>query len=125
MYIKPNIKTNINIVNKKNHIPTEYDFYIGRPSILGNPYSHKKESIANIIVESVDIAIDSYKEYFYNKIKCDDIDFINELNILLSFYKENKKLNLVCWCYPKRCHGEIIKEYLENILISEFYKKIN
>ena len=115
MNIQPFVKTNINIVNKKNHIPTEYDFYIGRPSILGNPYSHKKESIANIIVKNSDVAVDFYKEYFYNKINIGDVEFLKELNKLLIFYKENKKLNIVCWCYPKRCHGEVIKEYLEKL----------
>lgn len=113
MQIKPFIRTNIKIVNKKNHIPTEYDFYIGRPSILGNPYSDKKESIADIIVSNRDEAVDSYKKYFYERIKSDDV-FKDELNKLYVFYKEHHKLNLCCWCYPKRCHGEIIKEYLED-----------
>ena len=113
MQIKPFIKTNITLVNKKTHIPTDYDYYIGRPSILGNPYSHKKDSIADIIVKNREIAIDSYRTYFYNKIEKNGKDFINELDKLLFFYKENKHINLVCWCYPKRCHGEIIKEYLE------------
>lgn len=113
MQIKPFIKTNITLVNKKTHTPTEYDYYIGRPSILGNPYSHKKDSIADIIVESRDIAVDSYRNYFYKRINDNDDKFINELNKLYNYYKENKQLNLVCWCYPLRCHGEVIKEYLE------------
>lgn len=116
MIIQPFIKTNIKVVNIKNHIPTEYDFYIGRPTVLGNIYSHKKQSIADILVENRDIAIDKYKEYFYERIGCDDRDFIDELDKLYHFYKEHGKLNLCCWCAPKKCHGDVIKEYLENKL---------
>jgi len=32
--------TNINVVNFKTHTPTENDIYIGRGSILGNPYTY-------------------------------------------------------------------------------------
>ena len=88
-------------------------FYIGRPSVLGNPYSHKKESIADIIVGTRDKSIDLYEKYFYDKIENNDILFISELNKMLDFYKENKELNICCWCSPKRCHGDIIKDYLE------------
>ena len=37
----------------------------------------------------------------------------NRVYKLIDFYLLNKQLNLCCWCYPKRCHGEIIKNYLE------------
>jgi hypothetical protein len=30
----------IKVVNKYSHIPTSNDIYIGRGSILGNPYTH-------------------------------------------------------------------------------------
>lgn len=120
MILQPFIKTNIKLVNIKNHIPTEYDFYIGRPSVLGNIYSHKKESIADIIVESRDVAVDKYKEYFYDRIESGDKVFIDELDKMYNFYKEHGKLNICCWCFPKRCHGEVIKDYLENKLRNEF-----
>lgn len=29
------------VVNKRYHIPTQNDVYIGRPSIFGNPYTYK------------------------------------------------------------------------------------
>jgi hypothetical protein len=106
------IKTNIKIVNIKNHLHSDFDYYIGRPSVLSNPYSHLEKSIAKYKVDSRDIAIDKYEEYFKEKIKTDQ-KFIDELNKLIDFYLLNKQLNLCCWCYPKRCHGEIIKNYLE------------
>lgn len=120
MILKPFIKTNIKIVNIKNHIPTEYDFYIGRPSILGNPYSNKKNSIADIIIDKEEDAIEYYKKYFYERIESCDKVFIDELNRMYVFYKEHGKLNICCWCFPKRCHGDIIKEYLDNKIKNEF-----
>lgn len=39
---------------------------------------------------------------------------INELERLLGIYRKYGKLNLFCWCAPKRCHSETIKAYLES-----------
>ena len=116
MILKPFIKTNIRIVNIKNHDKTEHDFYIGRPSIFGNPYSHKDNSIADFIVDSRNESIDLYRKYFYYRIESGDKVFIDELDRMIDYYKEHGKLNISCFCAPKRCHGDIIKEYLENKL---------
>jgi hypothetical protein len=115
----------INVVNKKHHKPTEYDYYIARPSKLGNPYTHNKNSkYAKYIVETRDLAIDNYKEWLKDKIMNDDNDILNELNNLRNFYMKNNKINLVCWCKPDRCHGDILKEFLEGKLFDndEKYK---
>jgi hypothetical protein len=118
--LTPFIKTNINVVNMKNHIPTEYDYYIGRPSILGNPYTHLKTSnIADVFVSTRDEAISSYKDYFYKKIESNDEEFINALKEILSIYKEYGIINLTCWCKPKSCHGDYIKEFIEEVLKGE------
>lgn len=114
--LTPIIKSNINVVNIKNHTPTDYDVYIARPSILGNPYSHKKESIAEIIVDKRDDAIKLYKEHFYNNV--DKKEYKTELDKIINIYKQYGKVNLVCFCKPKGCHGDIIKSYLESILYS-------
>ena len=41
-------------------------------------------------------------------------DFYMYLKTLLDTYKQYGKLNLFCWCAPKRCHAKIIKEVIEN-----------
>lgn len=119
--IKPFIKTNIHIVNLKTHIKTDYDFYIGRPSVLGNPYTYLDKSIAKIKLDSRDDAIESYRVYFYKQIET-NVEFINEINKMLDCYKNNHILYLCCWCHPKPCHGEIIKKYLENEIRKLIYK---
>jgi hypothetical protein len=73
--LKPFVKSNINVVNKKTHEPTEYDYYIGRPSPLGNPYSHLSESkSAKFITKTRDKAIESYEVYFYSMIENNNKD---------------------------------------------------
>ena len=37
------------------------------------------------------------------------------LDSLIATYKIYGKLRLFCWCAPKRCHGETIKRYLEDL----------
>jgi hypothetical protein len=106
----------INIVNKSNHIPTEYDYYIARPNILGNPFSHKKSKFNCTIVQNRELSIQNYEEWFKFKILDKDEKFLNELKKLIDFYYKNENINLVCWCYPKKCHGEIIKKYIEGTL---------
>lgn len=113
--LTPFIKTNINVVNMKTHTATEYDFYIGRPSILGNPYTHLKDSKSSkYIVETRDEAISLYEPYFHEKLEEQEFRF--EIIKIIDLYKKHGKVNLCCWCKPKSCHGDYIKKYLEDIL---------
>lgn len=104
----------INVVNKKDHEPTEYDYYIGRPSPLGNPYSHLKSSkAAEFIVPTRKEAIEAYESYFYDKINSNDKEFIDALDEIINIYKEYGRVNLCCFCKPLACHGDYIKKWLE------------
>lgn len=81
---------------------SEYDVYIGRPGkgmegIFGNPFyeSSRENNIAK------------YKEYFYERIRAD-----KKFSISIKSLKGKK---LGCFCKPKKCHGDIIVDYLENL----------
>lgn len=107
----------INIVNKKNHKPTKYDYYIARPNPLGNIFTHKNNTkYGKIIVDSRKDAIKNYEEWLKYKILENDEIIIKELKKLINFYKENSEINLVCWCKPKDCHGDILKKFIEGKL---------
>ena len=89
--------------------------YIGRPSVLGNPYSHKEKTIAKFKVPTIDKAVDSYDVYLRGKIVDGDKEIIDELKRLLKIYKR-ENLILGCWCFPfHRCHGDVIETILEEI----------
>lgn len=61
-----------------------------------------------------DLVCDRYKEYFYNKINNSE-QFLLKVYELFLIYEQYSKLELFCWCAPKRCHAETIKEFLESL----------
>ena len=83
-----------------NKYKEQYDVYIGRPSIYGNPFQIGKDGDRQQVVEK-------YKNYFYKKIHTDE-DFKNQVLNL-------KGIRVGCFCKPHACHGDIICEYLNNI----------
>ena len=74
-----------------------YDVYIGRGSMFGNPFPMRCE-------EERDKVIEQYKVYFYKRIASDE-EFKKGVLAL-------KGKILGCYCKPKKCHGDIIVEYL-------------
>ena len=79
-----------------------------RASVLGNPFRMDKEA-------QRDWSCDEYRKYFQKKVSDTDPAFIADMNRILAIAKE-KDVVLACWCYPKRCHTETIKAWLEQRL---------
>lgn len=106
----------INVVNKYKHTPTSHDFYCGRPSPLGNKYSHlAKGTLAEFVVESREESIKKHKEDFIKEIevegKARDAFFA-----IYDHLQKHKEVNLICWCSPQPCHCDTIKgELLKRI----------
>lgn len=102
----------ITVVNKYKHTSTENDVYIGRGSVLGNPYTSTKDKVtkAEFICDSREESVESFRQYLVLKIAEKDKKICNELNRI---YKM-KEVSLVCFCKPKSCHGDIIKELIED-----------
>jgi hypothetical protein len=83
-----------------------YDIYIGRPSKWGNPFTHLDNSTqAKYKVDTRSEAVDSYKEWITN----------GEGKHLLRDLPELSGKTLGCWCKPKKCHGDILKELIEKV----------
>lgn len=79
-----------------------YDIYIGRSGqnkdgTFGNPFNSGDRNKD----------IESYKTYFYKKIKEDNVFKMKILKL------QGKRLG--CFCKPKKCHGDIIADYLDAI----------
>ena len=77
----------------------EFDVYIGRGSVWGNPYSHREGTLAEHIVGSRSEAIQKYEEYLLS-----NEDLMRRL-------PELKGKILGCWFKPKSCHGDILLKY--------------
>lgn len=109
--------TQIIVVNKRIHKPTRNDFYIGRPSPLGNPFTHiaDKKTLAHRIVGSREEAIEAYQEYFKEEIRNSNSTVSHEFDRLERFVQDRDIVYLVCWCAPKGCHGDVLKAELERI----------
>ena len=92
----------ISIANKKNNPKGEY---VGRPSVLGNPFKITKESERELV-------IDKYRQWLQEQIRDHNPQVIAELSRLKAI-ADTGDLVLICWCSPRKCHAEVIKEILE------------
>lgn len=109
------------VVNKKDNLHNDqpYKVYIGRPSPLGNKYSVEKlgrkrciQIFENDLKAAMLPSIKPYNSDYLRNIK-------NEIFRLAEIHKKYGKLVLECWCKPKPCHGDVIKQYLEQYLVGE------
>ena len=86
------------VINKhKSGIPVGA-VYIGRGSKWGNPFSHMEGTKAAFKVATREQAINSYAEWLQS-----------QPEFLLSLF-ELKGRDLVCFCKPQACHGDILLE---------------
>lgn len=86
------------IVNKYRE---PFDVFIGRPTIYGNPYRIGPDGDRAEVIRK-------YKDYFYHRLETDP-----------AFKRAVLKLKgrtLGCYCKPQPCHGDVIVQYLNNLL---------
>lgn len=88
--------------------------FIGRPSVLGNPFSHLPRTTAQFKTETREEAVERYAEWLEEQLKINQ-KVKDEMNRLYLIAKK-EDLVLICYCYPKPCHGDIIKNKLEEHL---------
>jgi hypothetical protein len=87
------------VVNKYKHIPENNDVYIGRPSKFGNPFVLDKSTCRDQVIAK-------YRGFLDQQIEMGNITKQDILNL------EGK--NLVCFCKPQKCHGDIlVAKFLE------------
>jgi hypothetical protein len=86
--------------------------YIGRPSIFGNPFRSGVDGTREEVVAM-------YAKWFDEQIKS-NVQFQQSILYLLYILETEKKLDLVCWCHPKLCHGDIIAQKLLGVMNEEF-----
>lgn len=104
----------IYVSNYKTYDGEEISILIGRPSIFGNPYTHLKgKTIAKFKVSTREEAVSKYRDYFYKMIETQKV-WRDELFRIKELSKTND-IHLMCWCKPLACHGDIIKEYLDQM----------
>lgn len=105
------------VVNKRTHKSTPFDYYIGRGSSLGNIYTHKPldKTLAQYQCDTREESIEKFKTYLNDKIRAKDSDICNALNDIYNMAKKGD-VYLVCYCKDLSCHGDYIKEIIEEKL---------
>jgi len=99
----------ITVINKRNaKYLTKHVCYVGRPSPLGNPLGNpfvlRDESQRELI-------LDKYRHWLDVRLAISDSEQSDEIH-KLSLIAANEDMELVCWCAPKLCHADVIKEKL-------------
>jgi hypothetical protein len=82
-----------------------YDVYIGRPSKWGNLFTHLPHAVKDgmVLVPTREEAIKRYRAWIQTQPE------------LLKSLPALKGKTLGCWCKPKECHGDVLKELADNV----------
>lgn len=82
---------------RQNNIP-EGAVYIGRPTKWGNPFTHiASGTLAKFVVKNRDEAVDQYEQWL-----------LQQPELVAQAKKELVGKDLICWCSPQRCHGDVL-----------------
>jgi hypothetical protein len=102
----------------------ENNFYIGRGSVLGNPYTHisDRKTKAIYVVKDRETAINSYSHYF-DVMYGSNLEFTKAIDEIYRKYAAGEDVYLGCYCHPKSCHGDVIAKKLMQKLIREKFLK--
>ncbi len=71
--------------------------YIGRPSKWGNPYSHMDGTLAEFKVATREEAVAKYEAWL-----------LQNAELMSAARVELAGKDLVCYCAPKSCHGNVL-----------------
>lgn len=99
---------------------------VGRPSVLGNPYSHLPHAKNTTLTSSVEESVQRYKEWLSNKINT-SITVCDALNHIILTGRKHGTVHLACWCKDETkplpsdhvCHADVIRNVIMTKLSEE------
>ena len=100
----------IRVVNKRYKYVAADDevlVYVGRPSVLGNPFPMHNES-------ERDHVIAQYRQWLDAQRRTNSAAW-QEVERLAQQAAGGKSLALQCYCAPRKCHADVIKSAIEYI----------
>lgn len=104
------------IINKHHNTIETSDmkiFYIGRGSVLGNPFSHLYSTEDKYFCIDREHTVNEYKTYFIQQFH-ENKEVRKLILEMYNLLKSGVDIYLKCYCAPLACHGEVIKQLLEN-----------
>jgi hypothetical protein len=107
----------IKVVNKYHHRLQPNDYYIGRGSFFGNPYTHfpLNTTKAKEKCSSRKEALIKYCDHIANLFSNPKSPISEELERITSISEKYGCVNFICFCKPKACHGEILKRFVDKL----------
>lgn len=102
--IYPYEKAKTTLINMRNNPTDEVDFYIGDKTDSTNFEVSQFRNPFDKAEKGRDGAVTHYMIYFYRR-------YLSEVEFRESVHGLEGK-TLGCWCYPRRCHGEVIVDLL-------------
>ncbi len=108
----------ITVVNIRKHTITEDDYYCGRPSPLGNPFTDQPlaDTLAQFQCSTREEAIEKYEPWLIDRILKKDGSICDMLNQIYKKTKAGLHVYLLCFCKPKKCHCDAIKKVIDQKL---------
>jgi hypothetical protein len=90
----------ISVANKRTNPDGEY---IGRPSVLGNPFAIGRDGTRDEVIAK-------YRTWLWPLLdEHNPSPALTEINRLTDLYDAGD-LTLVCWCAPQACHGDVLAQ---------------
>ncbi len=106
----------ITVVNRKDlpeRTPNTILFAIDRPNPLGNPFRIGRDGTRLEVIQKYKAWL--HIEFCKNPHNPHLTPLDHEMMQIHKAYLEWKDIQLVCNCAPAPCHGEVIKEMIENL----------
>lgn len=98
------------ILNKHKDGSPKDAVYVGRGAPFGNPYVIGEHGTRDFVIEK-------YRGYLFSKL-------INRDPVIEKAFKElDEDSKLLCFCAPKHCHAEVIREYWQIVNQEDNYEK--
>lgn len=92
-----------NLRNKDYH-GKPWQFRVDRHTPVGNPYYMHNESEREMVC-------DKYEGYFHSRL-LHSTEAQTYLQTMLDVRNKYGHIELFCWCAPRRCHAETIRNWL-------------
>lgn len=103
----------LNIQQDGRAMADEPYMYVGRPRgnevwHFGNPFTHRPGTKAAVVLQTRELAIQAFKDWLAGT-HFQHIEPERRMWILNHLHWLRGK-NLVCWCAPQACHGDVLLE---------------
>jgi len=99
------------IILNKHHKSTDNAIYIGRGSVLGNPF------VIGVHGSRTEV-IAMYDNYIHDQILLGNSSIVEYIKTLES------NSRLLCYCCPNQCHGKVIEKYWKKLNNNTFNGKV-